>query len=184
MSKIGKRPILLPKGVTTQIKSDTVVITGPKGACEKTLPTGVQIQQNENQIFITTQGTGAQNASHWNTIQGTIRSHIKNMIQGVSEGFQKELDIVGAGYRAQVLGKKLNIYLGFTHPINYDIPAGIIIEVPKPTSIIIKGVNKELVGRVAGEIRGVMRPEPYKGKGIRYNKEIVRKKAGKAVAGK
>jgi large subunit ribosomal protein L6 len=180
MSKLGKKPIFLPKGITIQTKSNTIIVTGPKGTIEKKIPASVEIQNKDNQVFITVN----QNLQDWNMLQGTIRSHLKNMIQGVSEGFQRELEIVGAGYRAQVLGKKLGVYLGFTHPVHYEIPQGITIEVPKPTFIVVKGPDKELVGRVASEIKSIMPPEPYKGKGVRYSKEKVRKKAGKAVAGK
>lgn len=178
MSRIGKRIINIPQGVKAEKKDTTVHVEGSKGKLNFMLPTGINAEIKDNKIQVTRSGDdNKQKALH-----GLSRVLIANMIKGVTEGFAKELEIVGVGFKAQVAGKKLVLNLGFTHPIEYTIPEGIAVEVPNPTRIAVRGIDKQLVGEVAAEIRDFYRPEPYKGKGIRYLGEYVRKKVGKTVA--
>ncbi|MBN1405616.1 MAG: 50S ribosomal protein L6 [Candidatus Omnitrophica bacterium] len=178
MSRIGKRPITIPQGVKAEKKDTAIFVEGPKGKLNYNLPTGISFEIKDKQIVITRSGNDKKQKS----FHGLARALIANMIKGVTEGFTKELEIVGVGFKAQILGKKLVLNLGFTHPIEYNIPESITMEVPIPTKVIIKGFDKQLVGEVASEIRDYYRPEPYKGKGVRYAGEYVRKKVGKTVA--
>jgi large subunit ribosomal protein L6 len=178
MSKIGKRPIILTSNIKAEIKDNKIFIGCPKGKLEFDIPQKINVAIDGNKIIVTRENDD----KYTKSLHGLTRSVINNMVIGVTNGYQKELEIVGVGYRAQVRGKKLVLQIGFSHPIEYEIPQGITIEAPSATSIIVKGIDKQKVGEVAAEIRSFYKPEPYKGKGIRYRGETVRKKAGKAVA--
>ncbi|MCM8765878.1 MAG: 50S ribosomal protein L6 [Candidatus Omnitrophica bacterium] len=178
MSKLGKRPISIPQDIKILLNQNEVIVEGPKGKRNYFLPAGIKAVLKEDKLFLT-RASEEKQIKAWH---GLARSEIVNIIKGLREGFSKELEIVGIGYRAQVSGKNLVLYLGFSHPVNFPIPEGITIETPKPTQIIVKGIDKQKVGEVSAEIRAIFKPEPYKGKGIRYVGEYVRKKAGKAVA--
>ena len=178
MSRVGRKPISIPQGVEVKVEGDLVRVKGPKGALEKRLHRDIKVVVEEGMIRIERPGDlGFHRALH-----GTTRVMIDNMITGVSRGFSKELEIQGIGYRAQLEGNKLTLTVSLSHPVVYEIGEGVTVEVPEPTKIIIRGMDKELVGQVAADIRGIDPPEPYKGKGIRYVKEYVRRKAGKAGA--
>lgn len=179
MSRIGKKPIDLPVGVKAAIADNVITVEGQKGKSTYNIPPRFKVEIKDNKIIITRPSEEKlDKAAH-----GLIRSLINNMAIGVSSGYMKELEITGVGFKAAVQGKALNIQLSYTHPINFNIPDGITIETPKPTNIVIKGIDKTKVGKVAAEIRDFYRPEPYKGKGIKYVGEHVRRKAGKAVTG-
>jgi large subunit ribosomal protein L6 len=175
MSRIAKAPIELPKGVELDIKGDEVKVKGPKGNLGLRLHPNVTLEQQDSSYSV--QPVTAADMP----MAGTYRSLINNMVVGVSDGFEKKLSLVGVGYRAQAQGKTLNLALGFSHPIEYEAPEGISIEVPSQTEIVVKGCDKQKVGQVASEIRAFRPPEPYKGKGVRYADErVVRKEAKKA----
>lgn len=179
MSRIGKKPVALPGGVKAAISGSTINIEGPKGKLSYTASSRFKIEVKDNSVVITRPSDEKQDkATH-----GLIRSLVNNMVTGVTQGYTKELEITGVGFKAAVQGKVLNITLSYTHPINFNIPDGLTIETPKPNIIVIKGVDKAKVGEAAAKIRDYYRPEPYKGKGIKYTGEHVRRKAGKAVAG-
>jgi len=179
MSRIGKMPVKMPGGIKATIANSVVTVEGPKGKLTIGIPVGFKVDVKDSVITVTRPSDEKQaKATH-----GLIRSLLNNMVIGVEKGYQKDLEITGVGFKAQVQGKILNIQLSYTHPINFDIPDGITIETPKPTQIVIKGIDKTKVGAVAAEIRDYYRPEPYKGKGIKYVGEHVRRKAGKAAAG-
>lgn len=176
MSRIGKKPISLPAGVKVTIDGNMITVQGPKGSLEQTLPPDITVTQEDNQILV-------QRASDDKThraYHGLSRALIANMVEGVTNGFEKRLELVGVGYRAQMQGKKLVINIGFSHPVEVDAPAGIEFEVPAPTKITVRGADRQLVGNTAAHIRAIRRPEPYKGKGIKYENEFIRRKAGKA----
>ena len=177
MSKIGKRPIDIPQGVKINIEGSMVKVEGPKGKLEWKLPEGIECKVKDNKISV----CRVNDTKKLKSLHGLSRAIINNMVIGVWQGFQKELDIVGVGYKASLKGKILNLQLGFSHPVEFPIPEGIEIEVPTSTRIIVKGIDKQLVGQVAASIRRIYPPEPYKGKGIRYAQEEVRKKLGKAM---
>ena len=176
MSRIGRKPVPLPNNVKCNIQNKDILIEGPKGKLNFQIPEGIKVEIENNQIIVKRES----DEKRIRALHGLTRAIINNMVTGVTWGFQKELEIVGVGYRAQVQGKKLVMQLGFSHPVEYPIPEGITIETPKPTTIIVKGIDKQKVGEVAAEIRSYYPPEPYKGKGIRYRGEYVRRKAGKA----
>lgn len=178
MSRIGKRPIQIPDKVKVKMDSGRVYVEGPKGKLDWSLPDGVEIQINGTQLAV----KKLKEDKTSNALHGLARAYISNMIKGVNEGYSKLLEIQGVGYRAQAQGKSVSLQLGFSHPIVYDIPEGIVVKTPKPNQIIVEGIDKAMVGEAAAEIRDYFKPEPYKGKGIRYSGEYVRKKAGKAVA--
>lgn len=179
MSRIGKKPIAIPAGVKAAIAGNTVTIEGKNGKLSYKIADRFKVEIKDSSILVSRPSDTKQDkATH-----GLIRSLLNNMIIGVMTGYQKDLEITGVGFKAQVQGKVLNITLSYTHPINFNIPEGITIETPKPNLITIKGIDKAKVGEVAAEIRDYYRPEPYKGKGIKYVGEHVRRKAGKAVAG-
>jgi len=178
MSRIGKKPIIIPNGVKVVANDRKISVEGPKGKTQMDLPERINVSLKDNTIQVTTDSESkTQRAMH-----GTVRALIVNMIKGVSEGYTKQLEIVGVGFRAQVQGNILNMQLGFSHPVNFPLPSGIKIETPKQNQIIVSGIDKKLVGQVAADIRRILPPEPYKGKGIRYEGEFVRRKLGKAVA--
>lgn len=181
MSRIGKQPIKIPTGVTVTIGANNkVTVKGPKGELSQNLHPNMTITQTEEDITVTRPNDQKQNRA----LHGLTRSLLANMVEGVSNGFEKQLEILGVGYRASIGGTKLTLTLGFSHPIEYEIPAGITIEINKEKKniLIIKGIDKQLVGEVAAKIRSYKKPEPYKGKGIRYVGEYVQQKAGKAAA--
>ena len=178
MSRIGKRPIQIPDKAKIKVEAGRILIEGPKGKLEWTLPKGIEAKVEKTQVIVTRLRDEKKDQS----AHGLARSYINNMIKGVCEGYIKNLDIHGVGYRAQLQGKSLNLQLGFSHPVIYPIPEGITLKTAKPNRIIVEGIDKAKVGEVAAEIRDFLKPEPYKGKGIRYEGEYVRKKVGKAVA--
>jgi large subunit ribosomal protein L6 len=178
MSRIGKAPITVPSGVEVSIVDRHITVKGAQGTLERDIPGEIQVAQEDTTLVVTRPDDARQNRA----LHGLTRSLVNNMVVGVSAGFSKELDIVGVGYRAIAQGpNKLELALGFSHPVVVDAPAGITFEVPQPTRIVIKGIDKELVGQVAANIRKIRKPEPYKGKGVRYVNEVVRRKAGKAA---
>jgi len=176
MSKIGKQPIELPKGVSLEILGQTIKISGPKGTLERELAHGLEVKVDKNLVMVSVRKSDKKHRA----LHGTFRALIANMVKGVSEGWSKELELVGTGYRAEASGKDLVLSVGYSHPVKIEAPEGINFEVEK-TQITVKGIDKELVGKVAAEIRQVRPPEPYKGKGIRYKDEVVRRKPGKAA---
>lgn len=177
MSRIGKKPVQIPAGVTVTVSGTTVTAKGPKGELTRTFLPLVAIEQVENEIIVTTtEESRDANAQH-----GLVRTLINNMVLGVSEGFEKKLQLVGVGYRAALKGKNLELSLGYSHPVVIEAQENITFEVPDNTHINVKGISKEQVGQVAAEIRAKRPPEPYKGKGIRYIDEHVRRKLGKAA---
>jgi large subunit ribosomal protein L6 len=175
MSRIGKRPVPLPKGVTAQVAQGTVSVKGPKGELKLKLVPEVEAALGDGGIAITPREQTDRARAMW----GMQRTLVNNLVRGVTEGFTEKLEISGVGYRAAVQGKNLNLQLGFSHDVAYPIPEGITIVSEKPTMISVSGMDKQLVGQVAAEIRSYRRPEPYKGKGVRYEGEYVRRKEGK-----
>ncbi len=178
MSRLGKKPLSVPKDVKITVNDNKVLVEGPKGKLNYDLPNRINVEVNEVQLLVKRAGDSKLDKS----LHGLARALIANMIKGVTDGYGKDLEIIGVGFKAQVQGNKLNMQLGFSHPVNYAIPEGIKIETPKPTQIFIRGIDKEKVGKVAAEIRSAYPPEPYKGKGIRYAGEYIKKKVGKAQA--
>lgn len=173
MSRVAKRPVLLPAGVEVCIGADELTVKGAKGSLSLRLSKQVGVsKQNDSVLVEARDGDGR-------ALAGTFRSLVQNMVVGVSEGFQKRLEIQGVGYRAQAQGRRLNLQLGFSHPIDYELPQGIQAETASQTEIVVKGIDKQLVGQVCAEIRAFRPPEPYKGKGVRYAGERVRRKEGK-----
>ena len=177
MSRVGKKPIQIPDKVKVKIESGKVFTEGPKGKLEWAIPEGIEVKVNGNQISV----NRLREDKIGYSLHGLVRSHVRNMVKGVNEGYVKTLEIQGVGYRAQAQGKAINLQLGFSHPVVYKIPEGITVKTPKPNQISVEGIDKAKVGEVAAEIRDHLKPEPYKGKGIRYTGEYVRKKAGKSV---
>ncbi|MDD5130466.1 MAG: 50S ribosomal protein L6 [Candidatus Omnitrophica bacterium] len=178
MSRIGKKLVAIPKDVKIEVKDGMVCVEGPKGKLTRKLADRISVEINNGQLLVKRAGDSKVDKS----LHGLFRALIVNMIVGVTQGYIKELEIQGVGFKAAIAGDKLNMALGFSHPVNYVIPAGIKVEAPKPTQLIIKGIDKELIGEVATEIRAFYPPEPYKGKGIRFVGEHVKKKVGKAQA--
>ena len=179
MSRIGKMPITVPAGVTVTIDGSTVTAKGPKGELTRTFRPIITIQQDGDVITVTRPDDSREaKAQH-----GLVRTLVANMIEGVNTGFSKKLQLIGVGYRAAVKGKNLEMQLGYSHPVVVECPEGITFECPQPTEIIVSGPNKEQVGQIAADIRKWRKPEPYKGKGIRYEGEYVRRKLGKAAKG-
>lgn len=175
MSRVANQPITLPKGVECTIADDVVSVKGPKGQLQLNLAHGVTIAQQDGQLSLAADQPGNVKFA------GTLRSLLANMVHGVSEGFERKLQLIGVGYRAQAQGKSVNLTLGFSHPVEFAAPEGITLETPSATEILIKGSDKQLVGQVAAKIRALRPPEPYKGKGVRYAGEhIIMKEAKKA----
>ena len=177
MSRIGKEPISIPSDVQVSIEGKSVEVTGPKGSLDLDLPGEIDARQEDDVVLVERPNDERKNKA----LHGLTRSLINNMVIGVSEGFKKELEIVGVGYRAAISGDGLELQLGFSHPVKVKAPDGITFDVPEPTQIIVSGINKEVVGQVAADIRSYRKSEPYKGKGIRYAGEHVARKAGKAA---
>jgi large subunit ribosomal protein L6 len=175
MSRIGKRAVAIPSGVTASVEGQTVKVKGPKGATQVVLHDDVVVTMDKASVKVEPRNDSKRARSMW----GTSRTLVSNVINGVTKGFEEKLEITGVGYRAAVQGKQLNLQLGFSHDVNYPIPAGIAIATPKPTEIVISGTDKQQVGQVAAEIRGYRPPEPYKGKGVKYTGEYIFRKEGK-----
>ena len=175
MSRIGKKPVPIPTGVTANVEGQTVKMKGPKGALAVVLPDDVAVKMDKGSIKVDPRAETKRARSMW----GTSRTLVANLVAGVTKGFEDKLDITGVGYRASVQGKNLQIALGYSHDVIYPIPEGIAIVTPKPTEILITGIDKQKVGQVAAEIRGFRPPEPYKGKGIKYASERIFRKEGK-----
>jgi large subunit ribosomal protein L6 len=177
MSRIGKAPIPVPNGVTITLKDgNTVTVKGPKGELTRTVPAAMKLSQENGQVTVTRPSDEPGHKS----LHGLTRTLIANMVEGVTKGFTKNLELVGVGYKAEVRPYGLQLALGYSHPIEYKAPTGIKLSAPVPTQILVEGSNKEVVGQVAAEIRSLRPPEPYKGKGVKYAGEQVRRKAGKA----
>jgi large subunit ribosomal protein L6 len=174
MSRIAKAPVDLPQGVTATIAASSVTLKGAKGSLTLALGNGVTVVQAEKHLEVKYSDPG-----QTRTLAGSTRAHLANMVRGVTKGYEKKLELVGVGFRAQMQGKTLNLTLGFSHPVNFPIPEGITIETPSQTEILVKGVDRQKVGQVAAEIRDVRPPEPYKGKGVRYANEQISLKEGK-----
>ena len=178
MSRIGKAPITVPSGVEVEIQGRQVAVKGPKGELDIKVPVDITVRQDGEEILVERSDDERRNRA----LHGLTRSLVNNMVLGVSEGFSKELEIVGVGYRAAAKGSNaLELQLGFSHPVNVEAPDGITFDVPEPTRIIVSGIDKQVVGQVAADIRSHRKPEPYKGKGVRYLGEHVARKAGKAA---
>lgn len=177
MSRIGKIPIPVPGNVTVVQDKNLIRVKGPKGELTLTIPQRVSVKQVDGELRAERHGDDKQAKA----FHGLVQRMLTNMVTGVTDGFRKELEIQGVGYRANLEGSKLNLLVGKSHPVSFDAPSGITFEVPKPTSVIISGFDKQQVGQVAAQIRRVRPPEPYKGKGIRYAGEVVRRKVGKSA---
>ena len=177
MSRIGRMPIAIPAGVTVTIAENNVVsVKGPKGELVRELPVEMEIKEEEGKIIV----TRPNDLKRMKSLHGLTRTLISNMVTGVTAGYEKKLEINGVGYRAAKQGNNINLSLGFSHPVIVEPPTGITFEVPAPNRIIVSGINKEVVGAMAAKIRGYRQPEPYKGKGIKYEGEVIRRKVGKA----
>jgi large subunit ribosomal protein L6 len=175
MSRIGRQPIPLPAGVTVAVEPESVRVSGPRGELSERIPRDIQVTQDGDQLVVARPtDRGEHRALH-----GLTRSLVANMVQGVTDGYEKRLEIQGVGYRAQLKGKNLELAVGYSHPLPIQAPEGIEFEVPQPTRIVVKGISKQLVGETAANIRKRRKPEPYKGKGIRYEGEHVPRKVGK-----
>jgi len=179
MSRIGKQPVTVPSGVEVSVDGTRVAVKGPKGQLEQAFHPDMRITLEDGTIRVERPSDERDHRS----LHGLTRSLIANMVEGVTNGYEKRLEIVGVGYRAQMKGQDLELALGFSHPVPVEAPQGIEFEVPAPTRIVVRGIDKQQVGEVAANIRKIRKPEPYKGKGIRYEGEYVRKKAGKAAKG-
>lgn len=177
MSRIGKKPIAIPGGVKVRQEKSTIIVEGPKGTLKREIPREIGVTVNSGEVTVNTLTTNRQAGS----LFGLTRTLISNMITGVSTGFQKQLEISGVGYRAETDGKLLKLFVGYSTPLQYALPEGITVKIEKQVSLSVSGINKEQVGMVAADIRSLKKPEPYKGKGIRYANERVRRKVGKSA---
>jgi large subunit ribosomal protein L6 len=175
MSRIGKKPVALPKGVSATVSGQSVEVRGPKGTRSFHASDDVTLVLENDSVKVTPRGTSKRARQQW----GMVRSQIDNLVVGVTDGFKKELEIQGVGYRAAMAGNVLKLSLGFSHEVNFEVPKGVTVTAPKQTEIIVEGIDQQLVGQVAANIRDWKRPEPYKGKGIRYKDEFVFRKEGK-----
>ncbi|MAT04978.1 MAG: 50S ribosomal protein L6 [Acidimicrobiaceae bacterium] len=177
MSRIGNAPVTLPSGVDVTVSGGNITVKGPKGTLSREIPGGIEITQDDGTLTFVRPNDERKNKA----LHGLTRSLVNNMVIGVTDGFKKELEIVGVGYRAEAQGPNaLRLNLGFSHPVSVAAPDGITFEVPQPTQVIVTGIDKEVVGQVAADIRSIRKPEPYKGKGVRYAGERIIRKAGKA----
>ncbi len=176
MSRIGKKPVAIPKGVTVQVSDGAVKVKGPKGEISAKLHQAVSIEVGGEEALVKVRGNS------FDAVHGLWRALLNNMVTGVTQGFERKLEIVGVGYRAEMKGSNIQMILGFSHPILFRPPQGVKIQTPSPTSIVISGIDRQLVGQVAAKLRSFRPPEPYKGKGVKYENEFVRRKAGKAAA--
>src|SRR4051794_22202910 len=173
MSRVAKRPVDLPQGVTATVAANTIKVKGAKGELSLAVASGVSVEQQDKKLQVKYDGEGSRVSA------GAARAHLANMVEGVSKGYEKKLELVGVGYRAAVQGKTLNLTLGFSHAVNFPIPEGIAIEAPTQTEVVVKGIDRQRVGQVAAEIRDLRPPEPYKGKGVKYAGEQIVLKEGK-----
>ena len=178
MSRIGKKPVAIASGVTATVKDRQIHVKGPKGELTMSVPTGIDVQVQGSQLTVTRQGDDKQSKAN----HGTVRNLIANMLVGVTQGYSKDLEIQGVGFRANLQGRKLVMSLGYSHPVEYEVPEGVKVNVTDGTAISVAGVDKQLVGQVSARIRAFCPPEPYKGKGVRLKGEYVRRKVGKTVA--
>lgn len=179
MSRIGKKPVVIPNGVTVNKSGSNLKVKGPKGELEQSLHKNITVEVNDGEVVV----TRPNDLKESKALHGLTRALIQNMVLGVTDSYKKTLDIVGVGYRAEMKGKNLLLNIGYSHPVYFMPPDGISLETPAPTQIVISGIDKQLVGMVASKIRSIRKPEPYKGKGIKYSDEIIQRKAGK-TAGK
>jgi len=179
MSRIAKTPVTVPSGVEVTIASRAVTAKGPKGELSLDVLPGVDVARQDDELVVSIIGRGGRHPKRAVAMSGTMRALVYNLVRGVSEGFEKRLSIAGVGYRAQAQGRRLNLSLGFSHPVVYQSPPGVTVETPSNTEIVVRGASKQQVGQVAAEIRAYRPPEPYKGKGIRYADEHVRRKQAK-----
>jgi len=177
MSRIGRTPVPVPSGVEITIEGRELTVKGPKGTLERRLPGDISLRQEGAEVIVERPDDERENRA----LHGLVRSLVNNMVLGVSQEFSKELEIIGVGYRANMQGSTLDLALGFSHPVRVDAPDGISFEVPAPNRIVVRGIDKEKVGQVAADIRAIRKPEPYKGKGVRYLGEYVARKAGKTA---
>jgi large subunit ribosomal protein L6 len=177
MSRIGKLPIKIPGGVTIKVDGNTIAVKGPRGELSRTLPEDITVAQQNDEIIVSRPSEETRHKS----LHGLSRTLVANMVEGVTKGYTRQLEIVGVGYKAEVKPYGLLLALGYSHPIEYRAPAGIKLTAPQPTAVTIEGADKEIVGQVAAELRSLRPPEPYKGKGIKYAGEQIRRKAGKAA---
>jgi large subunit ribosomal protein L6 len=177
MSRVGRTPVPVPSGVEISVQGRELTVKGPKGTLERRLPGDISVRQEGAEIIVERPDDERENRA----LHGLVRSLVNNMVQGVSQEFTKELEIIGVGYRANLQGASLDLALGFSHPVKVDAPQGIAFEVPAPNRIVVRGIDKEQVGQVAADIRAIRKPEPYKGKGVRYVGEYVARKAGKTA---
>ena len=175
MSRIGKKPVELPKGVSATVSGQSIEVKGPKGTRSFTAGDDVTITMEGTTVSVTPRGTSKRARQQW----GMVRSMVANLVEGVTTGFKKELEIQGVGYRAAMAGNVLKLSLGYSHEVNFEVPQGVTVTSPKQTEIVIEGIDQQLVGQVAANIRDWKRPEPYKGKGIRYKDEFIFRKEGK-----
>jgi large subunit ribosomal protein L6 len=175
MSRVAKNPVVVPSGVEVALASGEISVKGPLGTLKQVLSGDVSVVREGDSLLC----KALNETKQANAMSGTIRSHLANMVLGVSKGFERKLSLVGVGYRAQAAGDKLNLTLGYSHPVAYKVPAGVKVETPTQTDIVLKGANRQQVGQVAAEIRAFREPEPYKGKGVRYSDEVVNLKETK-----
>ncbi len=177
MSRVGRKPVVVPKGVTVTVSNGAVTVKGGKGELKRAVPAGVSLKVAGQELTF----ERADNSPNNRAKHGMMRAHLANMVKGVSDGFERRLEINGVGYRAEVAGQKLNMALGFSHPVAFDLPKGISAKVDKNV-VILSGIDKEQLGEIAAKIREIRPPEPYKGKGIKYVEEVIRRKVGKTGA--
>ncbi len=175
MSRVAKKPVVIPSGVEVKIQGQSVAVSGKKGSLQLMIHNDVEISQDEGALQVAARRPG----NTANAMAGTTRALLNNMVVGIDEGFEKKLTLIGVGYRAQLQGNNLNLTLGFSHPVNYQVPEGIDIETPSQTEVVVRGIDKQKVGQVAADIRAYRPPEPYKGKGVRYTDEVVVRKEAK-----
>jgi large subunit ribosomal protein L6 len=178
VSRIGRKPVEIPKGVIVTLKDGGITVKGPKGELQEQIHPDISVEVKDGQVLVMRHSEETKSRA----LHGLWRALIHNMVVGVTEGYTRKLEIVGVGYRAEIKGSRLNLLLGFSHPIVFSAPDGVKIEAPTQTSIVISGVHKQLVGLVAAKLRSLRPPEPYKGKGVKYEGEYIRRKAGKAAA--
>ncbi len=175
MSRVAKQPVAIPSGVEVKVDGANVTVKGPKGALEHRIHDLVKMDQEDGQLKF----SANDDSKSANALAGTTRAVLNNMVTGVTTGFERKLELVGVGYRAQAQGKVLNLTLGFSHPVNYEVPEGITVETPSQTEVVVKGADKQQVGQVSAEIRAFRPPEPYKGKGVKYADEVIVRKEAK-----
>lgn len=176
MSRVARRPVKLPQNVSIELNGRSLTVSGPKGTLSLEIDPEVDVKKHEETMLVSSRSR----SQYGKAIVGTMRAHIQNMVTGVTDGFERKLELVGVGYRAQAQGQKVNLTLGYSHPVEYSVPEEVTVETPTQTEVLVKGIDRQRVGQVAAELRGFRPPEPYKGKGVRYaNERIVMKEAKK-----